>query len=117
MSKRKERKPSTISVEHSTALGDRAIQYPRRVSPDEVAGFGNVQVSRPQRFRNGKLVAVGGIPVQGEAVMADSETFALDSAGELLSEHINDGYGQVAGWEHHALQMFMDGNDEAIDCF
>ena len=116
-SKRKERKPSTITVQHSTAPGDRAIQHPRRVSPEDVAGFGDVRVSRPQRFRNGKLVAVAGIPVKGETVMADSEAFALDSAGELLSEYINDGYGHVAGWEHHAIQMFMDGNDEAIDCF
>jgi len=50
-------------------------------------------------------------------VVGDSEAYALDSAGELLSEHIDDGYGHVAGWEHHAIQMFMDGNDEAIDCF
>lgn len=117
MSKRKERKPSTITVEHSTTPGERALQHPRRVSPEDAPGFGTVQVSRPQRFRNGKLVAVGGIPVKGEAVMADSEAFAADSAGELLSEHINDGYGHVTGWEHHAIQMFMNGNDEAIDCF
>ena len=116
-SKRKERKPSTITVQHSSAPGERAIQHPRRVSPEDVAGFGTVQLSRPQRFRNGKLVAVAGIPVKGEAVMADSEAFALDSAGELLSEHIDAGYDHVAGWEHHALQMFMDGNDEAYNCF
>ncbi len=117
MTRRRNRRPSTITVEHSTTPGDRAIQHPRRVSPEEVAGFGEVRVSRPHRFRNGKLVAVGGIPVNGEVVMADSEAFALDSAGDLLSEHIDDGYGHVAGWEHHALQLFMDGNDEAINCF
>ena len=115
--RRRDRKPSTITVQHSTAPGERALQHPRRVSPSEVSGFGDVQVSRPHRFRNGKLVAVGGIPINGEAVIADSDTFAADSAGELLSEHIDDGYGRVAGWEHHALQMFIDGNDEAIDCF
>ena len=115
--KRRVRKTSTITVQHSTSPGERALQHPRRISPSDVNGFSDVQVSRPQRFRNGKLVAVGGIPVKGEVVMADSEAFALDSAGELLSEHIDDGYGHVAGWEHHALQMFMDGNDEAIDCF
>jgi len=115
--KRRERRPSTITVQHSSAPGERAIQHPRRVSPSQVSGFGDVQVSRPHRFRNGKLVAVGGIPLKGEAVVGDSEAYALDSAGELLSEHIDDGYGHVAGWEHHAIQMFMDGNDEAIDCF
>jgi len=115
--KRRDRRPSTITVEHSTTPGERAIQHPRRVSPSQVSGFGDVQVSRPHRFRNGKLVAVGGIPLKGEAVVGDSEAYALDSAGELLSEHIDDGYGHVAGWEHHAIQMFMDGNDEAIDCF
>jgi len=115
--KRRDRKPSTISVEHSTVPGERAVQHPKRVSPEEVAGFGNVQLSRPQRFRNGKLIAVGGIPIKGEAVMADSEAFALDSAGDLLSEHIDAGCEHVSGWEHHAIQMFMDGNDEAIDCF
>ena len=87
------------------------------MSPEEVAGFGDVRVSRPQRFRNGKLVAVAGIPVKGEALIADSEAFAVDSAGDLLSEHIDAGYDHVAGWEHHALQMFMDGNDEAYNCF
>ena len=115
--KRRERRPSTITVEHSTSPGERALQHPRRVSPSEVSGFGDVQVSRPQRFRNGKLVAVGGIPVKGEALIADSEAFAVDSAGDLLSEHIDAGYDHVAGWEHHALQMFMDGNDEAYNCF
>jgi hypothetical protein len=117
VSKRKERQPSTITVEHSTSPGERALQHPRRISPSKVSGFGDVQVSRPQRFRNGKLVAVGGIPVKGEAVLADSDTFAVDSAGDLLSEHIDAGYDHVAGWEHHAIHMFMDGNDEAIDCF
>jgi hypothetical protein len=49
------------------------------------------RVSRPQRFRNGQLVAVGGIPLKGEVVMADSEASAADSAGDLLGEHIDDG--------------------------
>lgn len=115
--KRRERRPSTITVEHSTSPGERALQHPKRVSPSQVSDFGDVRVSRPQRFRNGKLVAVGGIPVKGEAVLADSDAFAVDSAGDLLSEHIDAGYDHVAGWEHHALQMFMDGIDEASNCF
>ena len=115
--KRRERKPSTISVEHSTAPGERAVQHPRRVSPEEVAGFGNVQVSRPQRFRNGKLVAVGGIPVTGQTIVADADAFAENSAGDILSEWIDDGNQHVSGWEHHAMQMYMDGNDQGTEAF
>lgn len=117
-SKRRERKPSTISVQHSKVPGERAIQYPRRVSPEEVSGFGEVTVSRPHRFRNGKLVAVGGIPVKGESVIADADAFAEGSLGEIVSDYIDEnGAVGMDGWEAHALSMFMDGIDEAADCF
>ena len=116
--KRKERRPSTITVEHSTAPGDRAIQHPRRVSPEDVAGFGDVQVSRPQRFRNGKLVAIGGIPVQGQAVIADADAYAEGSLGEVVSNYIDEnGAIGLDGWEAHAMTMFLSGVDEAADCF
>ena len=119
MSKRKERKPSTITVEHSTNPGERAVQYPRRVSPEDVVGFGNVHVSRPQRFRNGKIVAVGGIPIKGEAVIADADTCAEGSLGEVVSDFVDEhGEGTgMSGWESHAMTMFLDGNYEAADCF
>ena len=118
-SKRKERKPSTITVEHSTSPGERALQHPRRVSPSDVNGFSDVQVSRPQRFRNGKLVAVGGIPIKGEAVIADADTCAEGSLGEVVSDFVDEhGEGTgMSGWESHAMTMFLDGNYEAADCF
>jgi hypothetical protein len=118
MSKKRERRVSTISVEHSTAQAGRAIQHPRRVSPNDVSGFGVVQPSRPQRFRNGKLVAVGGIPVAGHTVQGDSDVYQEGSVGHAVSEFIDDtGSIEWTGWEHHALSMFMDGNDEAAYCF
>ena len=118
MSKRKERKPSTITVEHSTSPGERALQHPRRVSPSQVSGFGDVRVSRPQRFRNGKLVAVGGIPVQGQAVIADPDAYAEGSLGQVVSDYIDEnGAIGMDGWESHAMTMFLDGNYEAADCF
>jgi hypothetical protein len=83
-----------------------------------VSGFGAVQVSRPQRFRNGKLVAVAGIPVTGQTVQGDSDAYEEGSVGHAVSEFIDDtGSIDWTGWEHHALSMFMDGNDEAADCF
>ena len=117
-SKRKERKPSTITIEHSTSPGERALQHPRRVSPSDVNGFSDVQVSRPQRFRNGKLVAVGGIPVQGQAVIADADAYAEGSLGEVVSDYIDEnGAIGMDGWEAHAMSMFLSGIDEAADCF
>jgi hypothetical protein len=117
-SKRKERKPSTITVEHSTSPGERAIQHPRRVSPSQVSGFGDVQVSRPHRFRNGKLVAVAGIPLKGEAVIADADAYAEGSLGEVVSDYIDEnGAIGMDGWEAHAMSMFLSGIDEAADCF
>lgn len=77
MAKKREKRVSTISVEHSTAQGERAFQHPRRVSPNDVTGFGVVQPSRPQRFRNGKLVAVGGIPVAGQVADRGSNNASL----------------------------------------
>ena len=116
--KRRDRKPSTISVEHSTVPGERAVQYPRRVSPEDVVGFGNVQVSRPQRFRNGKLVAVGGIPIKCETVIADADAYAEGSLGEVVSDYIDEnGAIGMDGWEAHAMSMFLSGIDEAADCF
>ena len=117
--KRRERRPSTITVEHSTAPADRAIQHPRRVSPEDVSGFGDVRVSRPQRFRNGKLVAVGGIPIQGQEVIADADAYAEGSLGEVVSDFVDEhGEGTgLSGWEAHAMSMFLDGNYEAADCF
>ncbi len=118
MSKKRERRTSSITVEHSTAQSERAIQHPRRVSPHDVSGFGVVQPSRPQRFRNGKLVAVAGIPVAGQAIHGDSDVYEEGSVGHAVSEFIDDtGSIDWTGWEHHALSMFMDGNDEAADCF
>jgi hypothetical protein len=118
MSKKRERRTTSITVEHSTAQAERAIQHPRRVSPTDVSGFGAVQVSRPQRFRNGKLVAVAGIPVAGQVIQGDSDVYEEGSVGHAMSEFIDDtGSIEWSGWEHHALSMFMDGNDEAADCF
>jgi hypothetical protein len=118
MSKKREGRTSSITVEHSTTPGERAIQHPRRVSPKDVSGFGAVQVSRPQRFRNGRLVAVAGIPVAGQTVQGDSDVYEEGSVGHAVSEFIDDiGSIEWTGWEHHALSMFMDGNDEAADCF
>ena len=116
-SKRKERKQSTITVQHSTTPGERAFQHPRHVAPADFVGFGEVEISRPHRFRNGKLVAVGGIPVKGQTTEADSDVFAEGSAGEIVSEHIDAGNEHIEGWQHHAMQMYFDGNDEAIACF
>ena len=118
-SKRKERKPSTITVQHSTSPGERAFQHPRRVAPSDLVGFGEVEISRPHRFRNGKLVAVGGIPVKGETVMADADAYAEGSLGEVVSDFVDEhreGTG-MSGWESHAMTMFLDGNYEAADCF
>ncbi len=115
---KRERRNSSITVEHSTAQSERAIQHPRRVSPNDVSGFGAVQVSRPQRFRNGKLVAVAGIPVAGQIVQGDADAYEEGSVSHAVSEFIDDtGSIEWSGWEHHALSMFMDGNDEAADCF
>lgn len=119
MAKKREKRVSTISVEHSTVQGERAIQHPRRVSPNDVSGFGTVQVSRPQRFRNGHLVAIGGVPVAGQVIHGDSDAYEAGSVGDVVSEFVDDyGHGaDLAGWQHHALSMFIDGNDEASDCF
>lgn len=118
MATKREKRVSTISVEHSTAQGERAFQHPRRVSPNDVTGFGVVQPSRPQRFSHGKLVAVGGIPVSGQIVQGDSDAFEEYSVGHAVSEFVNDyGHGaDLAGWQHHALSMLMDGSEEASDC-
>ncbi|WP_398328713.1 hypothetical protein [Vulcanococcus sp.] len=117
--RRKEKRTSSITVEHSTAQAERAIQHPRRVSPKDVSGFGVVQPSRPQRFRNGKLVAVAGVPVAGQTVQGDSDAYEEGSVGHAVSDFIDDyGHGaDLAGWQHHALAMFITGNDEAGDCF
>jgi 4-hydroxyphenylpyruvate dioxygenase-like putative hemolysin len=119
MSTKRERRPSSITVEHSTAQAERAIQHPRRVSPNDVSGFGAVQVSRPQRFRNGKLVAVAGVPVAGQVIQGDSDVYEQGSVAHVVSEFVDDyGHGaDLGGWQHHALSMYMDGNDEASDCF
>jgi len=115
---KRERRNSSITVEHSTAQSERAIQHPRRVSPNDVSGFGVVQPSRPQRFRNGKLVAVAGVPVAGQVIQGDADAYEEGSVGHAVSEFIDDtGSIEWSGWEHHALSMFMDGNDEAADCF
>ena len=119
MSKKRERRTTSITVEHSTAQAERAIQHPRRVSPKDASGFGAVQVSRPQRFRNGKLVAVGGVPVAGQVIHGDSDAYEEGSVGDVVSEFVDD-YGQgadLAGWQHHAISMYMEGTDEAADCF
>jgi hypothetical protein len=42
---------------------------------------------------------------------------AVACAGDILSKWIVYCSEHVSGWEHYAIQMFMDGNDEAIDCF
>ena len=117
--KRKEKRISSITVEHSTAQSERAIQHPRRGSPTDVSGFGAVQVSRPQRFRNGRLVAVGGIPVAGQVIQGDSDVYEEGSVAHAVSEFVDDyGHGaDIDGWQHHALSMFLDGNHEAAECF
>lgn len=107
MPRPKPRKP-TLSVEHSTEQSPRAIQYPRRVSPQEFAD--NVNVSRPQRFRNGKLVAIAGIPISGQQAVGDSDAYAEGTVSDYVDEFVD--YADAAGLdssisaaEHHALNV------------
>ena len=104
-------KKTNLVVEEGTIKGDTSYQHPPRACGKLGIGDELPQVVpvRPQRFRNGKLTAVAGIPVRGAKPTADADVYAEGSAGDYVDEFVEaSGYNDVSAAEHHALSMMAD---------